>query len=278
MLPPPRVCTHARNSDDSSEVWLSEKAANDGATEPAGSACGDTWTRSGQCAGKSAGLKLVVQERGCCRERDGSRGPWGLRVKVNLKAGKSYYVKAMVKEGGGGEYLRVGMQIDPKEWGYLRQGWTGRRCKGLPLNIFNNQPKDESGKRINLKCGSDAYACRYHWCGIRGVQVRDLTRQTKFKNFDPNRMKKLGKNERFAVESGTGSRDPSYNRRGGCNNNLGSMIEGFIKAPETDDYTFSAYGSAASRNRALFCIVASTRRSLSSRCRCLARSLAPPGA
>ena len=61
-----------RLPDDASQVWV--------ASEP------DIKT----------GLRMMVEQRGCCREVAGSG-------RIQWTAGKTYYVKAYVKEGGGGE-------------------------------------------------------------------------------------------------------------------------------------------------------------------------------
>lgn len=68
------------DSDDSSEVWVS-KTPN-----------------------SKDNLIKVVELVGCCKEVEGS-------VRVKWQAGHLYYIQAMVKEGGGGDYLKVGMRI-----------------------------------------------------------------------------------------------------------------------------------------------------------------------
>jgi hypothetical protein len=67
-------------SDDSSEVWAAPTPRT------------------------MADLKKVVELRGCCRTVYG----WGSRLSWNK--GEPYYIKALVKEGGGGEYLYVGFR------------------------------------------------------------------------------------------------------------------------------------------------------------------------
>lgn len=66
------------NSDDSSEVWIGTSPENKHLTK-------------------------VVELAGCCRTVIGTR-------QVSLKKGEYYYVKAMMKEAHGGDYLRVGIR------------------------------------------------------------------------------------------------------------------------------------------------------------------------
>ena len=68
------------NSDDSSEVWV--------ATQP---------------NVRDTAMVKVVELVGCCREVAGA-------VHVAWEEGKIYHIKAYMKEGGGGDYLKVGMQ------------------------------------------------------------------------------------------------------------------------------------------------------------------------
>ena len=68
------------NSDDESEVWAAEQPHT------------------------KLYLKKVVELRGgCCKEVAGS-------VKVQWTEGQKYYIRALVKAGGGGGYLQVGFQ------------------------------------------------------------------------------------------------------------------------------------------------------------------------
>ena len=54
--------------------------------------------------GSTVGLTKVVELSGCCREVRGI-------AKVQWTKGKSYYIMARVKEGGGGEYVAGRCQI-----------------------------------------------------------------------------------------------------------------------------------------------------------------------
>merc|ERR1712166_93643 len=67
------------NSDDSSEVWV------------------------GAAADDNKDLTKAVELVGCCRTITGT-------VQFSFVKGQSYYVKALLKEGGGGDYLEVGMK------------------------------------------------------------------------------------------------------------------------------------------------------------------------
>jgi len=73
------------NSDDDSEVWV--------ATKP------DIKTD----------LVKAVALIGCCREITGT-------VKISMEKGKKYYIKGLMKEGGGGDYLKIGIKLGNKKY------------------------------------------------------------------------------------------------------------------------------------------------------------------
>jgi hypothetical protein len=78
--------TFSTRSDDSSEVWASPVEN----------------TNLGS-------LIKVVELVGCCRKVNGN-------VKLSWVKGKAYYIKGLVKEGGGGEYLDIGMKVGNREY------------------------------------------------------------------------------------------------------------------------------------------------------------------
>ena len=79
-----------------------------------------------------------------------------------------------------------------------------------------------SSVAAELACG--ATACRYWWYNIKGKSVSDLTTQTKYKQFKPDKTEALASGN-FEVTSNTGD-------------NLGAMIEGYIKPTTTGNYIF----------------------------------------
>jgi len=83
------------SSDDASEVWVSSVPGQ-----------------------KDVSMVKVVELTGCCQEVAGSTA-------VSWEAGQVYYVKAYMKEGGGGDYLKVGMQ---------RNG--GSKHMPIPISMF----------------------------------------------------------------------------------------------------------------------------------------------
>merc|ERR1711988_1085354 len=90
--------TFSTRSDDSSIVYAS-RAPN----TPLGS------------------LVTVVELDGCCRKVQGT-------TKLRWNQGQAYYIQAIVKEGGGGEYLDVGMTVG------------GREYYPIPVAMFVNVP------------------------------------------------------------------------------------------------------------------------------------------
>eukprot|EP01047_Picozoa_sp_COSAG01_P017230 COSAG01_NODE_908_length_12794_cov_119.794171_2_plen_1484_part_00 len=78
--------TFSTYSDDASVVWV--------ATQP------NT---------QSSLTKAVELDPGCCHKVQGT-------VRVHWTVNNTYYLRALIKEGGGGEYLQVGMSVGGKEY------------------------------------------------------------------------------------------------------------------------------------------------------------------
>jgi hypothetical protein len=85
VAPTTGAYTFSTRSDDSSEVWAAPQPDS------------------------MADLKKVVELSGCCRKVMGS-------TKLSWIKGMAYYIKALVKEGIGGEYLYVGTKVGGKEY------------------------------------------------------------------------------------------------------------------------------------------------------------------
>lgn len=71
-------------SDDASELWLSTDD-------------------------KEANLAKIAEQTGCCNAftEPGDTVPYTTATPIRLEAGKQYYVQALYKEGGGGDYVQV---------------------------------------------------------------------------------------------------------------------------------------------------------------------------
>ena len=160
-------------SDDSSEVWAAF-APN-----------------------TMAGLVKVVELKGCCRKVNGNKF-------LSWTGGQAYYIRALVKEGGGGEYLRVGAKTGKQQWmpipiaafvpvrgnvckctgGTAAFGWACPKnnaalCASCPVGTMMNKAKTACVKATSgLRCG--AAACEYDWTGIcllyTSPSPRDRTR------------------------------------------------------------------------------------------------------
>merc|ERR1719440_423533 len=211
------------HSDDSSEVWAASKPMT------------------------QSGLVKVVELNGCCRTVTGKK-------KLKWKAGNAYYIRALVKEGGGGEYLRVGARVGKQQWmpipvaafvsvrgnvckcsggsgayGYACPKNGASLCASCSAGTKMNKAKTACAKATSgLRCG--AAVCEYAWTGIGGTKVSDLTNNKRYPN-SPNAVRKLTSG-RFEMK-----------QRG---NNLGAVLEGFVKAPTTGKYTFSTHSDDAS--------------------------------
>ena len=169
------------------------------------------------------GRTKVAELDGCCRTVVGS-------VKVALKKGSAYYIMGRVNEGGGGENLNVGMQK-----------FTGK-VMPIPMSMF------DSGKSV--KCGPDidgkmttGYACRHWWFDVGGVKIPDPINQENYKTF------KTGLGQVMTPSADSGLFEITGNDVFTTDNNMGSQLEGFIKAPADGDYFFYVYRSARPSSR-----------------------------
>ena len=128
-------------------------------------------------------------------------------------------MRALLKEGGGGEYLRVGLKIGRKEY------------YPIPISMFrvpNGAPPGRTSS-VKLKCG--APVCEYQWTGLKGSRVSNLVSSDKY----PNHPTKT-----IALKSGTFSMQMK-------GDNIGVMMEGFLQAPKTGYYTFSTKSDDSSQ-------------------------------
>jgi hypothetical protein len=89
--------TFITRSDDASEVWVSTKP------------------------NVKTDLKKVVELTRCCRTVQGT-------VSVEFKKGEKYYIKGLMKEGGGGDYFHIGMV------------GGGQKYEPIPANMFGKVP------------------------------------------------------------------------------------------------------------------------------------------
>ena len=173
--------------------------------------------------GLMTGRTNVAELDGCCRTVVGS-------VKVALKKGSAYYTMGRVNEVSGGENLNVGMQK-----------FTGK-VMPIPMSMF------DSGKSV--KCGPDidgkmttGYACRHWWFDVGGVKIPDPINQENYKTF------KTGLGQVMTPSADSGLFEITGNDVFTTDNNMGSQLEGFIKAPADGDYFFYVYRSARPSSR-----------------------------
>lgn len=138
MAPITAAYTFSTFSDDSSVVWV--------ATKP----------------NTQANLIKAVELVGCCRKVQGTKA-------VQWVAERTYYVRALLKEGGGGEYLRVGLKAGSKEF------------YPVPISMFRIPGQFAPPgltRGTALYCGEAV--CEYQYSGIRGTKVQDLTSSAKY--------------------------------------------------------------------------------------------------
>jgi hypothetical protein len=146
----------------------------------------------------------MVELRGCCRKINGVKSVmWVVR--------KTYYIRYLVKEGGGAEYGQVGMKTGRKEWFPIPIKMfkrVGGRSNRAPQGLTRGQ---------RLKCG--AAACEYQYRGIGGTTVDKLTSSKKYPSHPDKMLPLTGKFGKFSMQA--------------KGNNLGVMMEGFVMAPVT---------------------------------------------
>jgi hypothetical protein len=169
-------------SDDSSQVWVGTKPNTQRA------------------------VVLAVELKGCCKKVTG-------KVRVQWRQGQTYYIRAYLKEGQGGEYCRVGMTvagIPP---------YPSKVYYPIPLSLFRIPGAFRAPPGMTrgtaLRCG--APACEYQYFGIRGTSVASLTSTGRYPR-RPNKIVRLT-NGNFQMRL--------------KGNNLGVMMEGFVMAPVT---------------------------------------------
>jgi hypothetical protein len=189
MAPRTGTYTFSTFSDDSSQVWVGTKPNSQRA------------------------VVLAVELKGCCKKVTGT-------VPVKWAKGQTYYIRAYLKEAGGGEYCRVGMTVAGKEY------------YPIPLTLFRIPGSFRAPPGMTrgtaLRCG--APACEYQYTGIKGTSVASLTSAGRYPR-RPNKIVKLTKGRFQMTAKG---------------NNLGAMLEGFIMAPLTGRYSFSTRSDDAS--------------------------------
>ena len=120
------------------------------------------------------------------------------------------------------------------------KGWSGEGMTAGPASgkqmPFSMSVLDTSKK---LTCGS--YACRYYWFGMGGTKIPNLINHPNYKNWKPDRVEKAG--EKWASTAKFNVQRSDIRKFAFNTNNMGSMIEGWVKPTTTGEYSFYTYRS-----------------------------------
>eukprot|EP01047_Picozoa_sp_COSAG01_P017021 COSAG01_NODE_889_length_12914_cov_3.351775_1_plen_4223_part_10 len=157
------------------------------------------------------GLVKVVELTSCCRKVMGS-------TRVKWSAGQVYYVEAFVKEGGGGDHLKVGISFGGKEY------------HPIPISMFAAPVESWCRNFYKPKLQCEKPVCAHEWTGIGGKEVQDLVSHHTFPD-DPTRVNE-NKNGNFQISHAVTA--------------SGTMLEGFVLAPKTGRYVFMLHADDAS--------------------------------
>lgn len=164
-------------SDDSSEVFVH--------------------TVAGEKPSTTSAMTKVVELTACCIKKTGS-------VTISMDAGKSYYLRGLMKEGFVADRFIIGMTH------------TSSNTESFPIG------PDQIGAPtvVGNQCSFNSAACALYYDNIQGIDVSDLTSAPSFPN-NPNEASSLA-----AL---------SFDERA---DNYGAMIEAWVEPPQTGDYTF----------------------------------------
>ena len=128
-----------------------------------------------------AGARIIAFENGCCNQYTHNPGILSSEP-IHLEAGKQYYVRAYVKEGGGGDFLYVGWRnsVDDGDITIPPDGSSviplENLATGYDPSVFINitqQPANLSvpaNSPANFSIAYDAYSPVYGTAGLRQWQ------------------------------------------------------------------------------------------------------------
>jgi len=178
-------------------------------------------------------VELIAEQTGCCNGFTLDDG--GLSGLVELEEGQRYYFEALLKEGGGGDWMNV-MWTRPSEWDFDTPPWNDSGISGehfvnyVPAAGFTGdadvyhlgtQPPASGGGGLTVREFRD----------IGGARMADLLVHSKWPN-SPDF-------EGVAVYAEwPQSGDININPPGNVRDNYATHMLGFVHPPETDEYQF----------------------------------------
>ena len=205
-------------SDDHGQVWLSTDEDPDN-------------------------VELIAEEIGCCKGFTLDDG--GLSGLVELEAGQRYYFEALLKEGGGGDWMNVGWtrplddDLDTPPWndgGISGQHFvnfipaTGTRYTG-DAEIYHAGTKAPESGGVGTNNGGGLLVREFQ--GIGGASLGDLLTNAKWPN-SPDLVTWSNHAEWPQNSSGDINDVPE----GNVQDNYATQLLGFVHPPETGEYQF----------------------------------------
>jgi len=178
-------------------------------------------------------LELVAEQTGCCNNFTLDDG--GLSGLVELEEGQRYYFEALLKEGGGGDWMNV-MWSRPSEMDFDAPPWNDSGISGehfvnyVPATGFTGDADVyHLGAKPPAIGGGGLTVREFH--DISGARMGDLLVHSKW----PNSPDYEGV---AAYAEWPQSGDINVNPPGNVRDNYAIHMLGFVHPPETDEYQF----------------------------------------
>ena len=212
---------------------------------------GQVWVSSDE---DPENVELIAEEVGCCKGFTLDDG--GLSGIVELEAGQRYYFEALLKEGGGGDWMNVGWtrpsdaDLDTPPWN--DGGIAGEHFVNyIPANgsgytgdaeIYHAGTKAPESGGVGTNNGGGLLVREFQ--GIGGASLGDLLTNAKWPN-SPDLVTWSNHAEWPQNSSGDINDVPE----GNVQDNYATQLLGFVHPPETGEYQFFV---AADDSTALF--------------------------
>ena len=179
-------------------------------------------------------VELIAEETGCCKGFQVNDG--GLSGLVELEAGQKYYFEALLKEGGGGDWMVVGWRRPSEEADFDTPPWNDGGISGrhfvnyIPAgghgftgdaDIYSADSTPGTGEGLTVR----------EFQGIGGGRLGDLFEHSKWPN-SPDLVETASYFE--WPQSGNIEEKPA----GNVADNYATHMLGYVHPPETGEYQF----------------------------------------
>jgi len=179
-------------------------------------------------------VELIAEQTGCCNAFTLDDG--GLSGLVELEEGQRYYFEALLKEGGGGDWMNVGW-TRPSDEELDAPPWDNGGISGQ--HFVNNIPAQDPNPADIYSQGTGAPASGgggllvREFQGIGGSYLGDLFTNAKWPN-SPD----LVTYSNHAEWPQNSSGDINDVPEGNVQDNYGMQLLGYVHPPETGEYQF----------------------------------------